>query len=244
MDLAVPRLCAGCGKAVGEAAGELCARCALELAAVVGGQYCVTCGEDRGPHLLIDGRCAACRHGGSGHRFDRFVRVGRYADALQRLVLRFKRMFILDRLLGGLLADAIQGQFDPRLVDCWVPVPSHWWRRLTVGFQPTALLAGAAVREWCGCVEPALKTTRYVRPFHLSGVMTAAQRAKAIQGAFRVVRPSLVEGRTVCVIDDVTTTGATLAEARRAIRHAGARQVFAAVVAKVSSQARQSIPAP
>jgi predicted amidophosphoribosyltransferase len=156
---------------------------------------------------------------------------------LRTLVLRFKREFVLDGLLGRLLGEAIQGRIDPRLVDLWVPVPSHWRRRLSLGFQPSALLARVAVREWGGRLEPALQAIRYVRPFHLSGKMTAAQRAQAIKGAFRVTNRKTVEGLAICLIDDVMTTGATLAEARRALRAAGAAKVYAAVVAKVSSQA-------
>lgn len=235
-DLLMPRVCACCRRAIGEDAGNLCLECAWRLEAVVGGPYCATCGEDRNAHLLIDGRCAACRMSGSRRGIELFVRVGRYAGALRALVLGFKRHFVLDGLLGRMLGDAIQGRFDPNLVDYWVPIPAHWRRRLSLGFQPTALLARAAVRDWGGRVEPTLRMTRYVRPFHFSPVMTAAERAVAIKGAFQVVRPSAVAGRTVCLIDDVTTTGATLGEARRALVAGEAARVFAAVVAKASSQ--------
>jgi len=233
--LLMPRTCACCKKAIHAESGKLCAVCAWELVASVGGSYCATCGEDRSPHLLIDGTCTACRLGKSAPRFDRFVRAGRYDGTLRALVLRFKRAFVLDHLLGRMLGDAIQGQFNPRLVDFWIPVPSHWRRRLTLGFQPTALLARAAVRDWHGQVEPALKMTRYVRPFHIDPVMSAQERMQAIKGAFRVAKPSVVAGRRLCIIDDVTTTGATLHEAKRALVKAGAARVFAAVVAKVSS---------
>lgn len=238
-DLLLPRGCAACRRSLEPGAGELCAGCAWGLESVVGGNYCTTCGQDRNCHLLIDGRCTACRLGKPRLRFSGFARVGRYSGALRTLVLRFKREFVLDGLLGRLLGEAVQGRFDPASVDRWVPVPSHWRRRLSLGFQPSALLARAAVREWGGHLEPALKAIRYVRPFHLSGKMTAAQRAQAINGAFRVTGRKTVQGRAICLIDDVMTTGATLAEARRALRAAGAAQVYAAVVAKVSSSGGQ-----
>jgi ComF family protein len=236
VDLAIPHLCAGCGSAVGPGAADLCAACAWGLEAVIGGPYCLHCGESRGAHLLIDGQCSLCRAGRHARWFDRFIRVGRYAGTLERLVLQFKKRFVLDRTLGRLLADAIVGGIDPREVDGWVPIPAHWWRRLTVGFQPTDLLARAAVRGWLGVVEPALRMTRYLRPFHQSGPMSASARANAIRGAFSITDPAAVAGRSICLIDDVTTTGATLSEARRVLRAAGAKRVFAAVVAKVSRQ--------
>ena len=81
--------------------------------------------------------------------------------------------------------------------------------------------------------SPALRATRYVPPFHLSGPMPASARAEAIRGAFAVTDPGMIAGRSVCLVDDVTTTGATLCEARRVLRAAGVKRVFAAVVAKV-----------
>lgn len=233
-ELVIPRTCASCGGGIDPAEGDLCARCALELAADVGGAFCSTCGEDRGAHLLIDGRCTACRLGKSALAFDGFIQVGRYAGVLRKLVLRFKRDFVLDGLLGGLLAAAVLGRIDPAEVDYWVPVPAHWWRRLCVGFQPTALLTRAAVGSWGGQAVPALRVVRYVRPFHQSGRMTATERSAAISGAFAAGCPSLIRDRTVAVVDDVTTTGATMAEAQRALLAGGAARVFAVVVAKVS----------
>jgi len=146
-------------------------------------------------------------------RFDRFVRVGRYDGALKALVLGFKKRYTLDRLLGDLLADAIQGRVDPASIDYWIPIPSHWWRRLSVGFQPTALLAESAVRRWSGKVVPALVATKYVRALHRRPGMTIAQRAEAVRGVFTVARWASLKDKRVGLIDDVTNTGATLKEA-------------------------------
>ncbi len=232
-ELIVPRTCAACHRGITAESGYLCDGCAKELAAHVGGAFCATCGEDRGSHLLIDGRCTACRQGRSSQRYDRFLQVGAYGGVLRSLILRFKTECVLDELLGGLLAAAVVGQIDPAEVACWVPVPAHWWRRLCRGFQPTDLLARAAARSWGGHVIPALKVVRYVRPFHQSGRMTAADRARAVSGAFAVNRTSPIRDRTVAIVDDVTTTGATLNEAKRALLAGGAARVFAVVIAKV-----------
>jgi predicted amidophosphoribosyltransferase len=94
-------------------------------------------------------------------------------------------------------------------------------------------LARAAVRRWGGCVDEALTLTRYVRPFHHG--MGMALRMEAVAGLFAARSPARLKGRRVCLIDDVTTTGATLAEARRTLQRAGAAWVGAAVLAKVSN---------
>lgn len=193
------------------------------------------CGEDRQEYLLTDGQCTKCRVGGRWEHFDGFVRVGRYEGPLRQLILSFKRRFVLDDLLGRLLAEAIMGRFDPAQVDFWIPVPAHWRRRLTVGFQPTFPLASAAAEKWGGAVKPVLAATRYVVPFHTRAGLTAKARADAIRGVFRGVRKYDLAGRTVCIVDDVTTTGATLREARRVLRASGAKRILAAVLAKTAA---------
>jgi len=235
LDLVVPRSCTACDRAIGDGADPLCEACARELAGLVGRPWCSTCGDDHGPHLLIDGRCTACRLRRNERAFDRFVRVGPYQGVLRALILRFKHRFVLDRFLGRLLAAAVSGRFDPREIDCWVPVPAHWRRRLAVGYQPTALLARAAAAECGGRWVSALRMTRYLRPFHQSGPLSAARKRELLRGAFQLTRASEVRGRTVCVVDDVTTTGATLLEARRALHAGEAAHVFAAVLARTGS---------
>jgi len=147
------------------------------------------------------------------------------------LILRFKREFRLKAILGRLMADAIEGRFDPDEIDAWVPVPSHWLRRMRRGYQPTGLLAEEVVRRWGGRVQRCLEMTRYVPMLHAS--MPSAKRAEAIKGAFRVTPGRDLSGQTVCIIDDVTTTGATtLAETKRTLRAAGARRIYAVVLAR------------
>jgi len=232
-DLVLPRTCAACGESTPPRSPDLCAACATEVMLTVGGDYCRTCGTDRAPHLMIDGRCTSCRQGKTVHRFERIVRVGRYEGALRRLILRFKREWVLEKLLGRLLADAIEAHIDPAEVDYWVPVPSHWRRRLVRGFHPTALLTARAVGRRKARLGSILEMTRFVP--QLKGRMTATQRAAAVKGAFRVTHRRDISGRSVCLVDDVTTTGATLAEAKRALREAGARRIYAAVLAKTSA---------
>lgn len=232
-NLLVPRVCMGCGLAIPAEGPELCESCGWELSGIVSGDFCRSCGKELGHFLLVEGRCSACRMREPGIRFHQFVRVGRYGGVLSRLILRFKHEFILDRFLGSLLSTAIAANMNPREVDYWVPIPSHWRRKWQRGFQPTALLTRSAARRWRGRIEPILYMTRPVEPFHHG--MTAAARQEEIQGAFAVSPEVPLRGKRVMLIDDVTTTGATLAEARRMLREAGCRWIGVAVLAKVST---------
>ncbi|RIK67881.1 MAG: hypothetical protein DCC65_05265 [Planctomycetota bacterium] len=231
-DLILPRTCAACGASIDLSDKDLCETCARQLAAGAGGSYCRTCGEDRGEHLLHDGRCTRCVLGKSLRRFHGFARVGKYDGVLKSLILRFKTSFVLDRLLGDLLASAILGMMDVRAVDCWVPIPSHWTRRVSTLYQPTDLLARAAVRAWGGRVEPVLKMSGIVRPFHMQPGLSAKERAEQIRGKMQMRRAADVQGLHICLIDDVMTTGATIGEASRVLRDAGAAAISVAVLAR------------
>ncbi len=231
-DVVLPRVCSACGALIGTDDRDLCESCATDLVRCVAGAYCRHCGEDRSEHLLHNGVCTSCTLGKSRTKWQSFVRVGRYDGPLKSMILQFKTRFTLDRILGGLLADAVCGMMNPEAVDLWVPIPTHWSRRLGTGFQPTALLARAAAGRWGGRVEHLLRMARYVEPFHARPGLSAADRAKEIAGAMRPAAGATIAGRRVCVIDDVTTTGATLREAARVLKAAGAASVSAAVLAR------------
>jgi orotate phosphoribosyltransferase len=88
------------------------------------------------------------------------------------------------------------------------------------------------VRSFGGQVEPLLKVTRFVPPLHHS--MSPTQRESVVHGAFALAAGSRIAGRTIGIIDDVSTTGATLLEAARVLRRARAKSVVAAVLAKTA----------
>lgn len=232
-----------CGVAIGDGEDSLCGPCWDRTARVVGGSYCSTCGEGNSPYLLIDGRCGLCLQNKPGRlRFSRFVRVGRYEGPLRRLILRFKHRCVLEKLLGEMLADVIQVRIGPEEVDIWAPVPSPWRRRMRRGFQPTALLAERVARRCGGDLWQVLAMKKYVPPLHAA--MSASERAEEMRDAFKLRPGVIVRGRTVCLIDDVTATGATLSEARRVLRAAGVKRILAAVLAKTSRTSEPPVESP
>lgn len=232
-DLLSPRVCLSCEAAIGPEGRSLCNDCWDELGRDIDGEYCVRCGEEPGAHLLFDGECTACREGQSGSiRFHRFVRVGRYDGVLKRLILQFKHRFTLDDLLGGLMASAIAGAIDPTEVDYWTPIPSPWRRRLTRGFQPTMLLASRATRAFGRRPVTLLSMRRHVPPLHTMDRTTFSGRQSMVRDSFRLEPGFELKGGTVALIDDVSTTGATLAEAARTLRQGGAKRIVAVVLAK------------
>lgn len=120
--------------------------------------------------------------------------------------------------LGRLLAraDALQRPWD--LV---APVPMHPWRAVLRGYNHAALLARSAARHARLPLAPRL--LRRLRAAPPQAGLDAAARRRNLDGAIGVRRP--VAGRRVLVVDDVTTTGATLGACLAALREAGAVEV-------------------
>jgi ComF family protein len=117
--------------------------------------------------------------------------------------------------------------------DALVPVPLHRARVRRRGFAPAAVLARALARERR---VPALAALRRVRDTPSQTGLDAAGRRRNVAGAFAASRA--LPGPTLWLVDDVVTTGATLGEAARALRAAGAARVAAVCLARTPAPPR------
>lgn len=155
------------------------------------------------------------------------VALGRFDGALRRAVhrLKYRREGVLAAPLGAALGRAVaRGMALGWRVDALVPVPLAPARRRERGYDQAELLAGAASRT---CGVPLRGLLRRVRATASQVSLGKGARAANVRGAFAASwsPPSVV------LVDDVTTTGATLGECARTLRAAGAREVRAVLVA-------------
>ena len=112
-------------------------------------------------------------------------------------------------LMGRQLGLTLQhtARFDD--VDVLVPVPLHWRRRLQRGYNQSELLCrGIAEVMPRPVVTGAVVRQRYTRQ---QSLQSGATRADNVEGAFRLRQSAAVAGQHVLLVDDVVTTGATLA---------------------------------
>ena len=131
-------------------------------------------------------------------------------------------------------ADALERSFrkkhDVSPVDLVIPVPLHPRRLAQRGYNQSGLLAAAfAKRIGRICDETSFARVRDTAHQSRS---SGDERRTNLKGAFRAVDPSGVRGRTIVLIDDVMTTGATLEECSEALYAAGAYKVIPFVLAK------------
>jgi len=165
----------------------------------------------------------------------------RYDDIARDLVHRLKYGDRLDLAtsMGRWMARA--GRELLNETDALVPVPLHWRRLWGRRFNQAAVLAKAAASDsGLPILTGALKRKR-ATPQQVGLSRTA--RAANVQGAFTVTQhgKAAIYGKTILLVDDVLTSGATVDACTRALLRAGARNVDVLVFARVVATARVPI---
>ncbi len=151
---------------------------------------------------------------------------GPLADALRRF--KYGGRSELASVLAPLLLD--EASAVARDVSAVVPVPLHARRERERGFNQSALLARPIARMFGLPFAPgALRRVRHTPP---QASLDMKRRLSNVRAAFRAVGPA---PKRVLLIDDVRTTGSTLAECARALRAGGAARVYSLVLARVES---------
>jgi competence protein ComFC len=222
-----PAQCMNCRQNPVESGGQLCGQCWEKITSVCGAEYCRRCGRDASPYAICDGVCPACR--GEQIHFDGIARAGVYAEALREAVLTFKNgQTELDLVLGGLIDSALQASPFLGEVELFVPVPLHWFKRLYRGYNQSLVLA-RHLKHQSAKISTDLARIRYTKA--QPTMLTAAARARNVEGAFAVRYRHQFAGKKVCLVDDIKTTGATLNECAKTLKEAKASKIFALVLA-------------
>ena len=212
LDLLLPQRCVVCGCS----GKQLCAGCRDELPRIEP-PLCTRCGAPTAWPVERCRECAGRRLGFASAR----AAVG-YDAAARRLVHAWKERGL--RRLAAEAAQLVAERVPPPGADALTFVPADRERRLARGHNPAERLALELAAHWELPCLPLLERTRGGRQRGSS----AAER-RTVRGAFRARGPV---PRTVAVIDDVYTTGATAAAAATALRAAGARRVEAVAFAR------------
>jgi ComF family protein len=178
----------------------------------------------------VGGHCPRCRD--EHFAFAAALRMGEYDGLLRQVVLRLKdrRGEELAELLAERWSGRAMAAFRALRTDFVVPVPLHFWRRMWRGYNQSAALAGALSRALG--IPAGWNWLRRVRHTPRQTAQSASGRKENVRGAFAVRRGVPVAGRSILLVDDVMTTGATAAEAARTLRAAGAARVAVAVLAR------------
>ncbi len=208
LDLLFPVSCIGCGKAE----FLVCSNCLQKIRVKPEVQ------ADNINYRLLDGVWS----------------VADYHDLLlQKIIYHYKYKFIkdLDGILGGLveryLNQLIAARTWPK-IDIVIPVPLSSKRQRYRGFNQSELIA----RQISQKLNLPLETKLLLRKWQNPQVgLTAIDRQQNIKDAFKINQAKSVRRCQILLVDDIITTGATLEECSRVLKTAGAKKVFALVIA-------------
>jgi ComF family protein len=228
LDLLYPPRCEACGRLRREPVCEEC-RAQVEM---VEPPLCRLCGEPFDPHAQGAPMCERCR--GRRLPFSIARSAAFYRGPLAGAIRRFKYdgQIVLARPLGSIMVEALNtaaGGIDPSTVEVICPVPLHSSRQRERGFNQSQLLAEEISRA---IGKPVSALLERVRPTAPQVDLPARARAENVRRAFAAKQGAGIAGRTVLLLDDLFTTGATLTECGRALKTAGAADVRVLTLAR------------
>jgi ComF family protein len=232
LDVVLPPRCLACGVEVARA-GSLCPHCWPQLRFLTP-PWCRACGyplPNAIPEAPLCGRCVA-----EPPVYDRARAALRYDETSRGLVLAFKRGARFEGVpsFGQWLNTAGRELLED--ADLILPVPLHRWRLLARGYNQAGILAQAlsrvSGRPWHPQLLRRARATGSQR-----GLGAAARKENITAAAFIVAEPARIEGARIVLVDDVLTTGATLAACAKVLKRHGAARVDALALARVVSDA-------
>lgn len=228
-NLCFPIFCRQCGqRLLTEENGFFCPRC-WELSRRIERPFCTLCGL---PHSgaagfgsLYNFPCAKCRKA-RAKPYRRIYGAAYYEGAVGEAVrlLKFNDKPRLARPLGELMRTFIEKEIEVERYHDVVPVPLHRVRQRERGYNQSELLAAEIAPLFPNArLNGSLKR---IRPTKIqSRIKDERERIANVRGAFAVERTADFKGRTVLLVDDVVTTGGTVAECARVLKRAGAVEV-------------------
>jgi len=226
LNLFFPPQCLVCETLV-PAHGTLCSECWNDVP-FISDPKCACCGLPLEFSVDEATLCGECLREHPPYSRARSAFVYNDASRLLILKLKFQDETFLAPIFGGWLSKT--GAELVSVSDAIIPVPLHYWRMLGRRYNQSLLLARALSNaSGLTLLDHGLKRTRHTKQ---QVGMSRTERQKNVKGAFSVTDKEAVKGKTILLIDDVMTTGATLNACTQTLLKAGASQVNVLTLAR------------
>ena len=217
LNLTFPQRCHSCTAQVDDDRfGVACSTCwGLTTLFVDPEGLCPKCGA-KGPIL---GEAFACRNC-TDHHYDTARSIGLYEGAISVSILHLKRFPVIPRVL----LDQMRPTLDSAAFgdcDLIMPVPLSAKRRAERGFNQAEYIADHVARKLGKPVDAHSLSRKVHTPMHRAS-MDKKARELSVKNAFAVIRPKLIEGRSIILVDDIFTSGATASNCAKALKKKGA----------------------
>ena len=222
----IPLNCPQCGgEPFDGVPGHFCAECLKEFH-FIHSPVCPRCGGELSGILDV---CTDCLHSTLDFPWKRAVAVFKMTGAVKESIYRFKYRNCPEyaRAFGQLAAGALrESGIRPDLI---VPTPLHWFRYCRRGYNQADLLAQRIGRELNLPTAHLLRRKKWTRQ---QARLDRAERIRNLEGAFSIRDSTNCKGRCILLVDDVMTTGSTLAAGARVLLDAGVAEVNVLVLAR------------
>jgi len=211
-----------------ESQSYICAKCALNLP-YNNGKRCQICCS---PLDIAYGDlyCAHCKKTkrAFAQNVSRYIYKDNVAEAIKRMKFGKRQLWIAD-CLGKFLAETIKKSYDNVAFDLVLFVPISKKRLREREFNQSEIIADAV----CKNLKLPIAKDVLIKPIDIpkqSG-LSFEKRKKNVKEAFKIKNPDCVIDKTILLIDDIFTTGATLNECAKTLKKVGAAVVFCATIA-------------
>ncbi|MDR1375332.1 MAG: ComF family protein [Holosporaceae bacterium] len=225
-NICFPIVCCKCGDFV-DSEG-LCPNCWKHIK-WISDPKCKICGAPF--EIDLDALCLACLK--KRPHFDRAIAAFRYEDFSKDMILKFKHWdatYIAEKLSNWMYGACAK---DMAGADIIIPVPIHFLKRLKRQYNQSELLAMGLQKLSGVAYEPRiLKKIKHTDP---QEGLSRNRRLKNVRGSLGVDEDyvSLIDGKSVILVDDVLTTGSTVNECSRILKKYNAAKVIVVTLARV-----------
>lgn len=228
LNVAFPQACHVCRNKVGRSSlGVACSDCWTRTRFFSESHLqCLKCGAVSADVKFTSDDCQSCRD----HQYDLARSVGAYEMAMSASVLNLKRVPAIPAVILQMLPELLSA---PSLggIDVIVPVPLSKKRRFERGFNQAETIAFHVSKLLQVPVDPASLIRKKHTPMHRA-VMDKKAREMTVTNAFEAIRPKLIDGRSILLIDDIFTSGATASYCAKALKKKGAASVKVLTLAR------------
>ncbi len=233
MNFIYPRRCVFCRKILSLGAEiSICQECAKNLPFCIRDKSCKRCGR---PIPQGQTFCVHCREG-ERYFFHKMYGAYLYEPPARQAVLRFKRSRYQSygQTFAIHMAAAVRAEHPYLDLDLVVAVPPRKERMRKTGYDQARNLAKAVAKQ----LQLPFRSRVLMQKEHRrkQSSLSYDERKRNVLGNIGIRKPRVVEEKRVLLVDDISTTGATLNECAKILKAAGAREVFCVVATVVGEK--------
>jgi len=223
LDLLFPRLCYSCNSKLPYKTNVLCNDCSTSLHFLE--NICPVCGE-----ILSLGNCEKCEN--AEFHFDLARSLYHFDPLLQKLIHEFKynEMTVISKFLAEEAAFYLKEYKPFARIDYLVPIPLHRVKKRMRGFNQAELLT-RNLAPLINCKHAAKLIVRN-RFTTTQTKLNRSERKQNVADAFMVNKRYSVKGKSILIMDDVFTTGATTNSISKMLKASGAEKVYVLTIAR------------